>query len=94
MLMLRMCLCYVTMVLLLWEASYKDFAPELYGHAEAYSKAKEAVSTLLRQRAREAKQKIYPSTHIRGEIVQLGLILGARVLSHNCSPKNSNYLTT
>jgi hypothetical protein len=57
-------------VTLIWEAAYKDFSevhfsPDDYGHATAYSKAKEAVSNLLRQLTREKKQRLFPTNEAR-----------------------------
>jgi hypothetical protein len=63
---------------LLWEATYKAFPPSSYGHAVAYSNAKKAVSDLLRDLTRKKKQKLFPTTEVRRELAQLGLIIGAR----------------
>ena len=65
-------------VSLLWAATYKDYPPNIHSHATTYTKAKEAASALLRQLTREKKQKLYPTTTVRNEIAQVGLMLGAR----------------
>jgi hypothetical protein len=63
---------------MLWEATYKAFPPSLHGHAVAYSNAKEAVSALLRDLTRKKKQKLFPTTEVRRELAQLGLLMEAR----------------
>jgi hypothetical protein len=65
-------------ITLIWEAIYEKYLPDQHSHAVSYSKAKEAVSAHLRQLTREKKQKLYPTTEVRRELAQLGLILGAR----------------
>eukprot|EP00962_Isochrysis_galbana_P012932 scaffold3683_cov118-Isochrysis_galbana.AAC.4 len=83
-----------TLVTRLWQSVYKKYPPELHTHAFTYSKAKEETSNLLRQLTRDKKQKLYPTTEIRHEIAQLGLILASRGPQPNLIAKRNQLLQT